>query len=335
MALRWIDGAEGWANTTYGSRAYASVGTLSTTTARVTPGQRAWSLTSSHMQTPSLGVQNTWVLGIGLYLTNTSATQIRFFSGASEQCRFEVEDSGGLPRLKLMRGATQIGSSSATFQLNQWYYFEFKVTARTATNGAYEVRQNESTIMSGSSVNLADLGSDGVDSVGWGYAGAIRVDDVYILDSTGTANNDFLGDCVSVHILPTSDGHQNDMARSTGASNFGTVDDSPTAASSADYNASDTNGHEDYYGFENLPSTGLGTIFGIRISGSLAMAGAGSRVARYRYYDGAEFTLGSNVAAAGTSVVELPQIAEVNPNTAVGWLASEINAGEFGVEVVS
>lgn len=336
MALKWMDGAETWGESTYASRAYADTGSLSTTTPRVSPGLRAWNLNNSRMQTPSLGVQNTWVVGMGIFMSAVSTFQIRFFSGGTEQCRLEVENSGGLPRFKLMRGATQI-DVSPTFALSQWFYFEFKVDVLTAS-ATYELRQNEVNVMSGSGANLANLGSNGADQIGWGYhsSGSVRVDDVYILDTTGSTNTDFLGDSVCVGIIPDGDGHQNDFTRSAGATNFSNVDDPSTSASSSDYNHSDTNAQEDYYTFENLPATGLGTIHGIRPSGSWAMASTGSRVARYRYYNGStEFTLGSNVTAATTALVELPQIAEVNPDTGVKWLKTEVDAAEFGVEVVS
>jgi hypothetical protein len=338
MTLKWIDGCEGWQDATYATRAYADTGSVSTATpGRVSPGTRAWSLNGGRMQTPSLGVQNTWVIGLGLFFSQVAAGfKVRFFSGGSEQCRFEIENSGGLPRFKLVRGTTTIATGS-TFALSQWFYFEFKVTVRTGTNGAYELRQNEVNVLSGSSVNLADTGADGADQFGWGYhtgGNTVRVDDIYILDDQGTVNNNFKGDSVAVHILPSAEGHQIDFTPSTGTNNAANVDDG--AASGADYNSSDTNAHEDYYTFEDLPPTGLGTIHGIRASGSWAMATTGSRVARYRYYNGStEVTIGSNVSAASTTVVELPQVVEVNPNTGVNWTKSEIDAAEFGVEVVS
>ena len=334
MTLRWIDGAEGWNDATMATRAYADATGFSAGAPRVSPGLVSVSLTGRR-QTPSLGVQNTWIVGMGIRMTSVIAMQVRFFSGGAEQCRFEVENSGGLPRFKLVRGVTTI-ATGPTFALNQWFYFEFKVDALTAA-ATYELRQNEVTVLSGSGANLANTGANGADSIGWGYqaSGGFLYDDVYICDTTGTApQNTFLGDVVAVHVLPQAEGHQIDWTPSVGTDNAANVDEA--GASTADFNSSDTNAQEDYYTFANIPATGLGTIYGIRISGSFAMASTGSRVARYRYYDGAtEFTLGSNVSAASISVVELPQIAQVNPNTGVAWTKTEIDNAEFGVEVVS
>ncbi len=343
MTLKWIDGFESWGDVTYATRAYLTLSGVTPQSSgigpRVSPGLRYGGFaTTATMNTPSLGADNTWVVGFGFHSNSTSTVfSVRFLSGGSEQCRFETESSGGILRWRLLRGATVIASSS-TFALNQWFYFELRVTARTGTNGAYEVRQNEVAIMSGSSVNLANVGTDGADSVGFSCAtAACSVDDIYILDSAGAApNNNFLGDSVAMSILPQAEGHQNDFTPSTGVNNAALADDPDTAASGADFNSSDTNNHEDYYTFTDLPGTGLGTIHGIKVSGSFAMASAGSRVARYRYYNGTtEFTLGANVSAASTSIVELPQVVGVNPDTGAAWTKTDIDNAEFGVEVVS
>lgn len=340
MALLWVDGAEMWADATYLNRAYAAASGITVgTPGRVVPGQRYFSLNTGILKTPSLGASNQLTIGFGFYTTSAGAAKIRVFSGASEQCRLELESDGaGGARWKLIRGSTTIGTSSS-FSLSQWLYFELQVDVLTSS-AAYELRQNEQNILSGTGANLANTGSAGADAVGIETPGSgYRIDDFYVLNSDnsdGANNDDFLGDSVEVEITPNANGHQQDFTRSTGASNVQNVDEASTAASSADYNHSDTNGHEDYYGFSDLPNSGLGNIHGIKISASLAMAGIGSRVCRYRYYDGsAEYTLGDNLAVAGTPIVELPQVVAINPDTAAKWQKSEVDGAEFGVEVVS
>lgn len=336
MVMRWIDGAEMWGDASYIARSYADSNSVGFNTGRASPGARCMTFAgvTSRILTPSLSVQNTWVIGFGFFLTAVATAQVRVLSGGNEQCRLEIENSGGLPRWRLIRGSTTV-ATSATFPLNQWAYFELKVTVRAGTNGSYELRQNEISMMSGSGVNLANTGVDGADVFGFGY-NTCRMDDIYILDDTGTVNTNFKGDSVAVAILPQAEGHQIDFTPSTGTNNAALADDPSTAASVSDYNSSDVNGHEDYYTFEDLPATGLGAIHAIKVSGSFAMANTGSRVARYRYWNGTtEFTIGSNVAASTTQVVELPQVIDLNPNTGVLWTKSDIDGAEFGVEVVS
>lgn len=335
MALKWLDGAEAWSDSGFAARAYADTAAVSTSTARVSPGTRCWSLNGGRMKTPSLGVQNTWVIGFGLLINSVILFQCRLFSGSSEQCRIEVENSGGLPRFKLVRGTTTLATSS-TFAAAQWHYFELKVDVLTS-GATVELRRNEVTILSASGLNLANTGANGADAVGFGYqaTGTSQIDDIYICDSTGSVNNNFLGDSVCMGILPQTEGHLNEFTPSTGTDNAALVDET-SGTQTTDFVSSDTNGQQDYYVMADLPPTGLGTIYGVRLSGSWAMATTGTRVARYRYYNGStEFTIGANISAATTVVVELPQISELNPDTGVPWVKTDIDNAEFGVEVVS
>lgn len=339
--LVWFDGFEQWGDSTYLSRAYAqasaaTVGSLP----RVSPGTRNLTISGGTvLTTPSLGADDRYTVGFGLYISTVGTMKLRFFAGASEQCRLELESDGaGGARWKLIRGSTTIATSSS-FSLNQWYHFELQVDVLTAA-ATYELRQDESAIMSGTGANLANTGSNNADAVGFdcGSSTVGRLDDWHILnslDTDGAGLIDFIGDHVEVEVTPTSNGHQQDFTRSTGSSNVANIDEASNAASTADYNHSDTNGQEDYYGFSNLPTTGLGNLAGIKVSGSLAMAGVGSRVVTYRYYDGGTEHDLDEVAVAGTSVVEQPVFSSVNPSTSLAWTKSDVDAAEFGVEVTS
>ncbi len=337
--IRWADGGEMWGDSTYASRAYlTATGHGVGTPGRVTPGVRYITMNSGVLKTPSLGAANTWTIGFGFFCVSVSATdKIRLFAGATEQCRLELESDGGSgARWKLIRGSTTIATSTS-FSLNQWYYFELKVDVLTAA-ATYEFRRNELVDFSGSGANLANSGSNGADA--FGFEGTShRLDDIYILDddnTDGAGNTTFRGDSVCFETAVTADGHEQDFSRSAGVSNEANVDDLSTAASSTDYNYSDNTGDEDYYQFEDLPSTGIGTIYALKLSGSLAMAGTGSRTIQYRFYSGSvEYDIGDPVAVSGTQLVELPVFVAINPDTASAWTKAALDAGELGVEVAS
>lgn len=338
--IRWVDGAEMWGDATYMSRAYLTATAVSATTpGRVTPGLRHMLFsTGGTLKTPSLGADNTWTIGFGFKMTSFNVAKVRVFAGSAEQCRLELEDSSGSPRWNLIRGSTTIATSS-TFAYDQWVYFELKVDVLTS-GATYELRRNEVNIMSGTGANLADTGASGADSFGFTAATAVRLDDIYILDSDntdGAGNTTFRGDSVEFEAVVTGDGHEQDMAPSTGSSHVGVVDDLSTAASSSDYLSSDTNGDEEYFQFEDLPSTGLGTIYCVKLSASVAMAGTGSRTFKYRFYDSslAENDVGPTVALSGSQIVELPVYVAINPDTATAWTKVALDGGEFGIQVVS
>lgn len=340
MTLKWHDGAELWGHATYQGRGYLSgSSSFVTSDPRVPPGTRAFSFGPGVLTTPSLGAQNTWIVGFGLKMTSNQEPGWRFLNANNEQCRIEVFDNGNSTfELRIMRGVTQVAITNQSFAQNVWHFFEAKLTVRTGVNGAFEIRRNESSVLSGSSVNLADTGSDGCDAHSWGLVSGsgCLMDDIYILDDQGATNNNFLGDVVIVGLLPTAEGNRNEFTPSSGTNNAALVDDPDDLPSESDFVSSDTNGHTDLYAYENLPATGLGTIFGIRVITDAGMATVGSRTLRPKFRDGGGSEgNGANFIISGTAVLSKPVIMEQNPVTASAWTASDINNGEFGVEVVS
>lgn len=340
MALKWTDGAELWATTTHLSQAYLShSGMGANTPARTAPGLRRWSATSGgHMTTPSLGVENTWIIGFGLNVAQIGF-EWRFLNGASEQFRIEaVAGSTGF-EFRLLRGATTIATTTEEFAFNVWHFFEFKVTL--TNTGSYELRHNEANVLSDAGpVDLQELGSSGADGHSWfhGTSGTALIDDIYILDDTTLLNNDFKGDSVLYVLKPDGDGLTSDWSPepSSPTTNFDKVDDDPTAPSQTDYVFTNTNTDQDLYTFENNPATGVGTIFGVKLSVGARMAAAGSSTLRTKFYDGTATTVaGDDIVVDGTGVAETPVFFDENPVTSSTWTKSALDAGQFGYERIS
>lgn len=343
MALKWFDGAELWSAGGYWNAAYLAGSMASTTTFRVSPGTRSMSYNAGFLQTPSLGaLQNTWFVGFGLRISaQTSAMfEWRVYSASTVQCFLRAIISGAGFKLELVRGSTIIATTSAVYSLNAWNYFELKVVVRTGTNGSYELRANTVSQFSGSGVNLANGGADGADAHSFGHNSGGNdnfLDDIYICDDTGSANNNFLGDKVCVHVLPSADGASSTWSTSTGSNHAALVDDPNTAPNDSDYIHSDTNGNKDLFEFSDLPATGIGTINGIMLSLRASMEATGSRVLRpkFRNSGGTEAACGADQTINSTIVTEHPVFVEQNPVSAAAWTKSDIDGGQFGVEVIS
>lgn len=338
--IRWVDGGEMWGDGTYLNRAYVNAsGVTIGTPGRVAPGLRSINFNGGNLKSPSLGAANNWTIGFGFKATAVTVVKVQIFAGAAEQCRLELETDGGTgAQWKLIRGTTTIATSPA-FALNQWFYFELQVDVLTSA-AAYELRQNEVNVMSGTGANLADSGTGGADAFGIDAVGTPKFDDIYVLDNDNTdlaGNTTFRGDSVEFEALITANGHQQDFTPSTGASNVLVVDDLATAASSSDYVSSDTNTNQDFYEFEDLPSTGIGTIYAVKLSASVAMEGIGSRTFKYKFSraDNTEFDVGDTQAVSGVTLVDLPVFVAINPDTVAAWTKTALDAGEFGIEVVS
>jgi len=339
MVLKWTEGAELWGSTTHWSQAYLShSGVGPATPGRTSPGARYITSNTGHMTTPSLGVDNTWIIGFGLYL-GAADWEWRFLNGASEQLKLEAVTSGGGFDLRITRGATTIATSSEVLAFNVWHYIELKVTL--TNTGSYELRVNEQNVLSDAGpVDLQELGSSGADGHSWFHNGGTtnRMDDIYILDGTGTVNNDFRGDSVMYHLKPNGDGTAIDWSiePTTPTTHYDKVDDDPTNPSSTDYVYTNTNTDEEFYDYENNPATGVGTIFGVKYSIGARMAAAGSSTLRTKFYDGTSMTAnGDDIVVDGTSVAHTPVFFDQNPVTASTWTKTDIDNGQFGFERIS
>ena len=336
MTLQWYEGAEVHAIGADYDRMYQSggAGMARAASPRVPPGSFALSNSAAGnpLVTPSLGVQNTWFVGIGMTESAADDVVFSFRKAGVEQCYLKrIDQTGNLFKLAIMRGAVEVDITTDTYDSTIWHYFELKVVVRTGTNGSYELRHNEVTVASltGSSVNLAEGGSDGADIFGFAPVG--KSDDIYILDDQGSVNNTFLGDSAVYEILPDGDGDVTDWTTSTGSSHFDLVNNL-----GVEYVSSDTNTQKDLFDFAALPTTGLGAIFGLMTVPTCRMEAVGSRTLKPVFRNAADAEGdGANFVVTGVASLDYPVIMELNPVSSSAWTKTDIDDGQLGVEVVS
>ena len=267
---------------------------------------------------------------------------IRTPGHAGEPC-IDFRDSGttqvhirfGLDgMIKVYRGtATLVGSSAVgVFTPSAWFYFEIKIVFH-ATAGSIEVVVDEDTV-----INLT-----GIDTIATANAycnqfrlrgcttSSIYFDDLYICDTAGTKNNDFLGDVTITTLYPTSDGNSSDFTPSTGTDNYALVDE-PQLLATTDYNESSTIGHKDLYGVTAYD--GGSTICGVQVTAAVLNSDTGIMSVRPIVRSGGtpadnegdSYTLSQTLKAA-------MHIFEQEPTDAVDWTTAKIDAAEFGVKV--
>jgi hypothetical protein len=345
MALRWIEGWETHTGTAQLGRKYATqTGSIVVQSGRVF-GNSAGVL-SLVAVTPSFGLQDTLVLGIGVRLSsqqaglNSNAQGFYFERGGLEQAHVEFVSNAGSFEFAIKRAGTTIFTTSSAFAYGVWHYFEFKLTLDTTT-GAYEIRQNESTIASGSSVNLANTGSDQADGFAIRFTSNVStslfLDDIYVLDTTDSVNNDFKGDSVVEGILPNANGATIQWTNLGGsASNFQNVDDAATTPTDGtNANSGDTLGEKDLYALGDLTQI-TGDVHGVQVGVQLALDTAGTRDVDVRFRDQttSEAVIDTHTVAS-TTYDEFTTILDENPVTTNPWSISDIDNGQFGVEVAS
>jgi hypothetical protein len=336
MALKWIEGFEiGRMRTELEDKYDVYYGPANTGYTGRLAGNAGY---PTYLTTPSLGSTSTWIVGFGFKRTSSATHQyFDIYLGASRQLtiKFHSNGIGTDYNIKVLRGATELATGSTSLAFNTWYYIEFKVVIDPSA-GAFEVRVNEAQDSYDTGVNTAESGSANADVFHLRNPWNAYIDDWYICNNSGATCNDFLGDCQIEGIFPNGAGDRTEWDPSAG-SNYACVDDPQSAYNTGDYVYDDTAGQGDLYEFGD-PGAISGEIKGIAIINFAALSAAGSRVVRNIYKTdggGTEYDLSGNFAVASTDPAGFVMIQEQNPDTSDAWTESELQNGQFGVEVVS
>jgi hypothetical protein len=145
-------------------------------------------------------------------------------------------------------GATLLATSTYAYTTNVWVYIEVKALVNSST-GIFEVRVDGNVVATFSG-NTQQAAFTTLNSIRLGTAvnsgsNQTFVDDVYVLDSTGSAPyNTYLGDIAVRTLLPTGVGASTQWTPSTGA-NWDAVNEATSSAT--DYVAATTTGLKDLY----------------------------------------------------------------------------------------
>jgi len=249
--------------------------------------------------------------------------------------------TNGSGDLIVRRGSTSSGTIlttyAANFQINTYYYIEVKATIDDAA-GIVIVKIDQNTVINLTSIDTRNGGNANFNRITLGNAavgsnGAVDfdVDDFYVCDTSGSLNNDFLGDCRVVAVLPDGNGFTNQWTPSAG-SNYQAVDENPPDDNTTYVHPSALN-DIDLYAF---PSIGLslaplgvavwahcaGTIFAVDYTIRVI-----SRPGSTNYYSPSS----DNIAPANPYIFR-GDIFETNGDTGLVWTLGEIENAEFGVQ---
>lgn len=368
MALRWLEGFETRLHDNYYSRVYASYAGQTGSIGSV--GRRGYgsSLQGLNMQfeTRALvgSLQNTWILQFAIQKIDDRTMGANYgtflFRNASGSGGDQLEvrwveaaaPNAGAFRFELRRGATVLATSRVFGYGNTprtWWVIQLKVTIRSGTNGSYEMKAwdwqgNVETIFAATTgVNTANVGTDGADRVFFrpnsGGVAEFNLDDIVIMDGTGTVNNDF----TSVPILvmgerPNADvGGELDWIPSTGVNHFALVQDAANLPTQTDEVTSDVVGDVDLYGFgqttlDLAPTAAPPTVLGIMVDVEALMKTSGTRTVRVRFKDGVnQADDATDLVYTDTAKISRLAILEQNPTgTPAPWSVATLKTIEFG-----
>ncbi len=261
------------------------------------------------------------------------------FDSATTQCELRANTDGSL---SVTRNGTALtaGTSTNIMLTNAEYYIEWKVTiADSIGANSCKVRVNGVdwiTVATGQDTkNTANASATSV-RVGQTTSPptgiTLDTDDFYLCDQSGSTNNDFLGDCRIDTLYPTSDGNYSQFTCSTGSSHFALVDEA--TPNTTDYNDGAAVNDRDSYGMGNLAALASQTVYGVQVNAAILKDDAGSKSAAT--FVRSSSTNGDGASAAlGTSQVYVSQVFETDPNGAIAWTETTVNAMEAGVKVTA
>lgn len=298
------------------------------------------SATSGTLRTSLPASYSTLIVGTAWRPTTNALinTIIGFADSGTPQLYLVIDNSN---RILISRNGTTLATSTATLTVNVWYYIELKVTFNNS--GSYAVRVNgapfaglpdtsgvDTTATANNTANQLLLCQFAVPNAN----SASDYDDLYVCDTSGSANNDFLGDVEVRTLLPNAAGANSNWTKTGGSTGSYTAVNENPYDSDTSYVSSATLNTIDTYGYPDLPSNAA-TVFGVvsNLIGRKDDAGNRDVTTRYRADTTTEADFTATDLTLSASYTQLRQIQETNPVTLTSWTVADVNNGEFGPKV--
>lgn len=336
MALLFLESFDGYG----GDRSHMTEWATAPFMTAVSPPGR----TGSHCQWGGFGgdaVRNltpatsTVIIGFAFYwVGNTGWISLGDSAGGSNrQCQMNMQNTGKLAFYRGWGGTLLEETASAVLTLNAWNSIEAKIAV--GNSGTWTVKCNGVTVLNGSG-DTQEQATSAIGSLRIAPSGTSDnsgIDDLWMLDSSGAALNDFLGDCRIECLLPqTGNGANTGLTPSTGTDHGALVDELP-ADDDTTYNAGSTAGVKDTYAFTNL--TISGTPVAVQLNARATKSDVAAKQLALVARLGSTDYDGTTQSVIGTTYIQYQQRWPTRPSDGGAWTISDVNAAEFGLKVVS
>ena len=339
MAILWIDGFEGYGSSIGGNytsrflrRYVPTTGTFYVQAGRTGGYSASSNSTGNYLQTPPLTSDGTLIIGIAVYRPSSVSSNIsivQLYDGWST-LGIDVKWMYSTGEIAVYRGTTLLGTTTgAGLQVGAWTYVEVKVKCHD-TLGTVEVRTGGSPRLSLTDQDTK-AGTGTCHNIVRLYLNQYQyIDDVYICDSTGSANNDLLGNRKVVGLFPATDTATLQWTPSTGVDHYALVDEIAPPTGDSDWVETDVPGSVDLFNYQDIYN--VGSISAIQVNTTC------------RTTDAESFSLITEVVSGETTsddagqpipdpMLELSRILEVDPATGSPWTMAGLNNAKIGVKV--
>lgn len=259
----------------------------------------------------------------------------RFLDSSTVQVALFVSNTGAITVYR-GNGTSLLGTASSGITIGADNYIEVKVTFHN-TAGAVEVRINGVTVFNESGLNTRSSSNNYANAVSIGNATTLSsfytwvYDDFYVLDTSGTTNNTFLGDVRIDAVYPTADGEYSGWTPSEGVDHYALVDEA--TPNTTDYVSSDTAAQKDSYVMGNPPVLSSQIIYGVGVKVAALKDDAGSRSIKVGVRSGITDSV-SDSQALTTSQKYYMKVFDKDPNTNDDWTPEAVDNVQALIESV-
>jgi hypothetical protein len=282
--------------------------------------------------TPPLTTDRTLVVGFA-FKPNSASTNwlVRMCSDNTVGVSLEYYVSGSTRELRVYRGGTLLGTTSTgnAFQINRWHWIELKVYCDD-TAGTIEVRYGGRTIYTFTGDTQADASINYHNTLY--FTRGSTIDNLYVCDSTGSRNNDFLGPVKITTITPNAAGDAAQWAGSGGGEHHTYVDDFPIANDDSDYVESAVAGEKELWHYTDATDIGE-TIDAVQVVTLARATDAQCSDLKTLAKSGGGYESEDSGQTVGVDYSEVARIMEAQPGGSDAWTAAALNSYQFGVKV--
>lgn len=337
MALRFIDSFDHYANANILQKWTAKGATGNS----LVPGRngKGCLISEGGNLFKTLDQQSTWVVGWAFNMQSQSPGSqqaiLGFINIALTLATVRLNPDS---TFSLYANNTPIATSTASINPGVWYFLECKcqIAGTNPVSVTLTLKLNGTAIAAGS-------GSTGIDITSWivptgtanvvffgssGAPGGVIIDDVYIMDGTGTSNNNFSGDLKILAIFPDADVAVQWTPNGIAGGNFKCVNENPPDDDNT-YVSDNNVGDTDKYHWQQLPSN-FGQIIGVQYSMYARKDNEGKRTVR-QITGTAAFDNNSPIRFLGDGYVYYTLPMDTDPATGSAWSIAGVNGTHFGI----
>lgn len=339
MTLLWTEGFEGFGTTGPPTpdidRKYSLVNRTANMVGIITGrmGRALNTATTSnpYFQTPNLGTISEIVIGFAFKFSAFAHGALVMYiieGNAALGCNLTMFASN---KLIFRRGSTILAASNVSLRPGAYHYVELKMTVHDTTGSAtLKINGVEQFALTNIDTKVSSTTtSQGARFYGNSTGQAYTYDDIYICDTTGSANNDFIGSIRIDGILPDSAGDDTDWTPSAG-NNHDAVDENPQDDDTT-YVEDSTSTNRDLYNYAAMANVGV--IKGLQMNSTGRETDVTTYTLKQSCKSGSTLDTDAGVALNTQSYITKIRILEEDPDTSTAWIEAGVNAAQFGVEV--